>query len=271
MEYVYIGSVVAAGFLSVLLLALGGELRRQREVRSALNYFPGFSAAEVVFAGGSGLALDEGARAACLISSLGGQLKLTLVSFTDVMAAEIISNGRRLLAAGRAAAAASTDTGAEQVVFRMVARNGGAVDHAVVMPSMREAVHWHSLMKRIMDPGDAAGRVPTAAAVSRPAPAEPPTVKAAAAPCRAPQAKAQPIPDDEQVRRALTDYARDALSDSARAIVAERDLRDACGMGLAIPAFHAVMNRLRCAKAVPGVAMSYSRQDESWRLSRRKG
>jgi len=270
MEYVYIGSVVAAGFLSVLLLALGGELRRQREVRSALNYFPGFSAAEVVFAGGSGLALDEGARAACLISSLGGQLKLTLVSFTDVMASEIISNGRRLLAAGRAAAA-PTDTGAEQVVFRMVARSGAAVDHAVVMPSMREAVHWHSLMKRIMDRGGAAGRVSTAAAVSRPEPAAPPAVKAAVVPCRAPQAKGQPVPDDDRLRRALTDYAREALTGSARVIVAERDLRDACGVGLAIPVFHAAMNRLRRAKAVADVALSYSRQDESWRLSRRKG
>jgi hypothetical protein len=271
MEYVYIGSVVAAGFLSVLLLALGGELRRQREVHSALNYFPGFSAAEVVFAGGSGLALDEGARAACLISSLGGQLKLTLVSFTDVVASEIISNGRRLLTAGRAAAAAPSSTGTEQVVFRIMARNGAAVDHAVVMPSMREAVHWHSLMKRIMDHGAAAGRVSTAAVVARPAPAAPPAVKAGAVPSRAPQAKAQPVPDDERVRGALTDFAREALSDSIRAIVTERDLRDACGVGLAIPAFHAAMNRLRRAKAIPGVAMSYSRQDESWRLSRRKG
>ncbi|MEJ2688320.1 MAG: hypothetical protein P8124_14300, partial [Gammaproteobacteria bacterium] len=150
MEYVYIGSVFAAGFLSVLLLALGGELRRQREVRSALSYFPGFRAAKVVYSGGAGLALDERAGAACLITSLGGQLKLTLVSFTDVVASEILSNGRRLLAAGRGAAAAG-DCDSDKVVFRMVARSGKAVDHAVVMPSMRQAVHWHALMKRVME------------------------------------------------------------------------------------------------------------------------
>lgn len=301
MGYVYVMSVMSAGLLSVLLLALSTEKTRRAAVRQALHNFPGFESEHVLFENGSGIALDSRRRVACMIVSHGMDLRLTLVSFDDISGCELVRRGQRVVCAGTVppsapgGTAARADDAGRVVVYTGAAGTGG---HAFAAAEPEEALRWFRLMKRLIEYGarSAVKAAPKAAAL-----AIPKTVpaghrrgadtgrserRAAAKPVSQALESARPVApperpasanegadaDDaaERIRTQVEAVIRSHLESASRLVIHERRLRDAAGIELALVHFHRHMNRFKREKAFPQATLSYSRQDETWTIRRRR-
>jgi hypothetical protein len=293
MGYVYVMSVMSAGLLSVLLLALSTEKTRRAAVRQALHNFPGFESEHVLFENGSGIALDSRRRVACMITSHGIDLRLILVPFDDITGCELVRRGQRVVYAGMVPPSAPADAAAQaDDAGRVVVYSGaaGTAGHAFGAAEPEEALRWFRLMKRLIEHGAKAAvsavSEPSSAAVRRgadatrsdrhaaakPAPEGPEPVRPKAAPTRpAPVNEGADAHEAaERIRIRVEGVIRRCLESAPRVVISERRLRDEAGVALALVHFHRDMNRFKREKAFPQATLSYSRKDETWTIRRRQ-
>ncbi|MEJ2343963.1 MAG: hypothetical protein P8076_07050 [Gammaproteobacteria bacterium] len=301
MGYVYVMSVMSAGLLSVLLLALSTEKARRAAVRQALHNFPGFESEHILFENGSGIALDRRRRVACMIASHGMDLRLTLVPFNDISGCELVRRGQRVVYAGTVPPATLADAGAPADDAGRVVVYTGAGGHGFAASEPEEALRWFRLVKRLIErgagsalhaaPKKAAPAIPksgTAASTAgrrgadtarserraavEPAPRAPQPARPVAAPARLPSV-GEGTDDHEaadRIRTRVEAVIRRHLESAPRVVISERRLRDEAGVELALLHFHRHMNRFKREKAFVQATLSYSRKDETWTIRRRQ-
>lgn len=256
--YLYVFGVMTAGLLSVLLLALRTETGRCRAVEEALAKLPGLRGEDRLFAGRRGLAVDRRHRALCLICAETETVRLHVVRFADLLACELLVDGRVIARAdcrGDALTAPPPATGAGAAVrLRLRVADHYAPRHELELDDLATALRWQAELGLLV-------RRAGAAADRAPGPQQP-------NPAPEPQAAAEPVAPN--LRAALRRYLHRELAGSDRLVIAERRLRDSCAPELPLIRFHDEMNRLRRAKALDGYCLSYSRKSETWRISRRE-
>ncbi len=262
MGYVYVMSVMSAGMLGVLLLALTTEQARRAALRNALQRFPGFDSSSLVFEQGSGLALDHRQQLICLISCHGADVRLSLVSFKDVVGCEVSRDGRRVVHAFRAGAEAQTPAAAG-VELRVFTCDRRIPMHRVSVASCSDALRWFYQMKVLLERSMKSQPRSEPAALSPPRP----RAKVASAPALVPE---QDTSAYARVQKCVGDWIAAHLRDKDRVIVAERTLRDECGIEQDLAGFHQHMNRCRRDKAFALATLTYSRAGETWRIARRR-
>lgn len=304
--YLYIVSVMSAGLLSVLLLALRTEKSRCQAVDDALAKLPGISARRRVSVGRRGLAVDDRNQVLCVIRAETQTVRLNVVPFCDVQASELrvdgksvsrVERGSPLESVGRPAGTAPV---AEDIRLRIETRDRHAPVHELVFPELRAAKYWQAQLRAMIAATETTRELAAGTARRRTAVAEGTdrraTVQPGLARTAGPGASAQasgasgssrsaPVvqqsrsstdagrkpPQDivsPQLRAALRRYLSQAMAEDGRLVISERKLRDACAPALALIRFHEQMNRLRKAKALADYRLSYSRKGESWRITR---
>lgn len=265
MGYLYVMGIMSAGVLGVLLLALSTEQARQRVLRQALNNFPGFTSDGLLFEGGMGLAIDRPRRMLCTIAATGGDIRLTLVPFGDILGCALLRDGRRVVhcQTDPGVGADRDSSNASGLELYVYTRAPQTARHRVVVPTMPEALRWFYAIKVLVGA--------TADADQAPEPAAP--VSSAAA-------EAVDLHDEVVEPEAVVSLARvrervgaaiaDSLTDKTRFTIGERQLRDTAGLAMPLVEFHQHMNQLRRTKAFAFATLSYSRKDESWTIARRR-
>lgn len=264
MGYVYVMSVMSAGMLGVLLLALNTEQARRAALRNALQRFPGFDSSSLVFEQGSGLALDHRQQLVCLISCHGADVRLSLVSFKDVVGCEVSRDGRRVVHAFRAGAEVHLPAVAG-VELRVFTRDRRIPAHRVSVAGCSEALRWFYQMKVLLERSMKSQVHSEPAALSQPRPC----AQVASVPAPVLVAE-QDTYAYAQVQKCVGDWIAVHLHDKARVVVAERTLRDECGIEQDLVGFHQHMNRCRRDKAFALATLTYSRDGETWRIARRR-
>lgn len=300
--FLYIASVMSAGLLSVLLLALRTEKSRSKVVQEALAKLPGISPDRRLSAGRRGLAVDDRHQALCVICAETQTVRLNVVPFADVLASELWVDGRLVSRVERGSAvesmgrvkAAAQSTG--EVRLRIETRDRHAPVHDLPIPDLRIAKYWQSQLRAMIAASESMDALNTGTLVRRTAAAQgverratvqpglarktpgvqtPPaertlpvtTAAATAKPIRKPAGEVQE-PVSPQLRAALRRYLSGNMPSDGRMVISERKLRDACAPRQALIHFHDQMNRLRRAKALADYRLSYSRKNETWRITR---
>lgn len=294
---VYIGTILLAALFAATVLAFESRHIQHAALLRDLGRLAGFRVERKIQSCGKGIAVDNGSGQVCLISTEGGKRQLRLLRFADVLMAEVLRDGASALRAVRsdiaAAAVPPCRTSAAQArgaAFRLVARSNRLLDHVVVMPSMHEAVRWHQLFKSAIHRSTAAA--PRAAAVP-PAAVTASVVRAdtktsvrdlpAAEPSPAPNVSRRSEPSErrstplsdakaqcEGLVPLLAALLEQRIAGQPRLVIPERVLRDEAGVDMPIIQFHQCLNQLKRNKAFPSLTLSYSRQDETWKISRRR-
>lgn len=244
--YLYVFGVMTAGLLSVLLLALRAEKGRCRAVEEALAKLPGLRGEDRLFAGRRGLALDRRHGALCLICAETDTVRLHVVPFPDLLACELVADGRVIARADRRGPSVTPPAGgtaAQELRLRLHVGDHYAPRHELLLDALPAALDWHRALARVIE---------TPAPVRLPAPA-------------------QPAPSAPALRTALRRQLQEALGGREYVVIPERRLRDCCAADMPLIRFHRLMNRLRREKALESYCLSYSRKGESWRISRRAG
>ena len=175
--YLYIVSVMSAGLLSVLLLALRTEKTRCQAVNDALAKLPGINARRRVSAGRRALAVDDRNQVLCVICAETQTVRLNVVPFCDMQASELRVNGKSVSrvergspfeSVGRPAGAAPV---AEDIRLRIETRDRHAPVHELVFPDLRLAKYWQAQLRAMIAATEttrelAAGTVPRRTAVA---------------------------------------------------------------------------------------------------------
>ena len=310
--YLYIVSVMSAGLLSVLLLALRTEKLRAKAVDDALAKLPGILPGRRVYAGRRAMAVDDRNQVLCVIRAETQTVRLNVVPFGDLQASELWVDGKLVSRVERGSPFESIGRRsrrvheAGEIRLRIEARDRHAPEHELTIPDLRLAKYWQSQLRamisatettRELADGTALRRTQAAAGADRRATIQPGIARKpreTEAPVRtAPQVgnrdnhnRSAPLAGKQdsneprtsggrlpaivspQLRAALRRYLSSAMPGNGRLVVSERKLRDACAPKLALIRFHDQMNRLRRAKALQDYRLSYSRKDETWRISR---
>lgn len=281
--YLYIVSVMSAGLLSVLLLALRTEKIRTKAVDEALAKLPGIRTERRLSAGRRGLAVDDRRQILCVICAETQTVRLNVVPFADVLASELWLDGRMVSRVERGSSAESVGRQARkaeqagEIRLRIETRDRHAPVHELTIADLRLAKYWQSQLRAMiaasqntleMAAGTVRRRTVATAGADRRATVQPGIA-------RRPQQTAAPAARassaelvSPQLRAALRRYLSQAMPSDGRLVVSERKLRDACAPRLALIHFHDQMNQLRRARALRDYRLSYSRKTESWRISR---
>lgn len=312
--FLYIVSVMSAGLLSVLLLALRTEKLRSRAVDDALAKLPGILPGRRIYAGRRAMAIDDRNQVLCVIQAETQTVRLNVVPFGDIQSSELWVDGKLVSRVERGSPFESIGRRsrraheAGEIRLRIEARDRHAPEHELTIPDFRLAKYWQSQLRamiaatettRELADGTALRRTQVAAGADRRATIQPGIARKpreSQAPDRpaqqvgnrnaadGPEAQRGGSPDTNerrtadgrrsptivspQLRAALRRYLNSAMPSNGRLVVSERKLRDACAPKLALIRFHDQMNRLRRAKALDDYRLSYSRKDESWRITR---
>lgn len=297
--YLYIVTVMSAGLLSVLWLALRTEKDRSRAVDDALGKLPGIHPERRLTAGRRGLAVDDRQQALCVICAETQTVRLYVVPFADLGASELWVDGKPVSRVERGSPFESVTRqtpqaqAAAEIRLRLEVRDRRAPVHELVLPDLRLAKYWQSQLRAMIAATEsvqdlqAVARRPVSAASAgaerraamQPGPARKPDGAASLARVAASAgqngdnrfAAAQSGSGEvvsPQLRAALRRYLSSALRGTDKIVISERKLRDACAPALPLIRFHEQMNRLRRAKALGDYRLSYRRKSETWRISR---
>ncbi len=171
--YLYIVSVMSAGLLSVLLLALRTEATRCRAVEDALAKLPGIRPERRLPAGRRALAIDDRHQALCVICAETQTVRLHVVPFADLCASELLVDGRSVSRVERGSAAESVgrsrprteSTG--EVRLRIEVRDHHAPVHELTIADMRLAKYWHSQLRAMIAATEPVERIVGATAPRR--------------------------------------------------------------------------------------------------------
>ncbi len=171
--YLYIVSVMSAGLLSVLLLALRTEAARCRAVEDALAKLPGIRPERRLPAGRRALAIDDRHQALCVICAETQTVRLHVVPFADLCVSELLVDGRSVSRVERGSAFESlgrsrlrTEATGE-VRLRIEVRDRHAPVHELTIADMRLAKYWHSQLRAMIAATEPVERIVGAAAPRR--------------------------------------------------------------------------------------------------------
>ena len=137
------------------------------------------------------------------------------------------------------------------------------------LASEQDARNWHARTGVIIRKNsEAAARIRTEQEQSQSRAVEP--VRVADKPVAADEGQASGPLDDQVLLQVLEACLPDWLNDKAFIIVPERKLRDMSGVDISLLRFHDIMNRFRREKALPDYALSFTKNPDKWRISRRR-
>lgn len=173
--YLYIVSVMSAGLLSVLLLALRTEKTRCKAVDDALAKLPGIRPERRLSAGRRALAIDDRSRALCVICAETQTVRLHVVPFADLRASELWVDGKPVSRVERGSLFESVMRRRQQtdatgdVRLRIEVRDHHAPVHELTVADVRLAKYWHSQLRAMIAATEPVERIVAAAAPQRPA------------------------------------------------------------------------------------------------------
>ncbi len=171
--YLYIVSVMSAGLLSVLLLALRTEATRCRAVEDALAKLPGIRPERRLPAGRRALAVDDRNQALCVICAETQTVRLHVVPFADLCASELWVDGKSVSRVERGSSFEAVGRGrprAEptgEVRLRIEARDHHAPAHELTIADLRLAKYWHSQLRAMIAATEPVERIVGATAPRR--------------------------------------------------------------------------------------------------------
>lgn len=278
----YIVSVMSAGLLSVLMLALRAEKTRCKAVDTALAKLAGIRAERRLSAGRRALAVDDRNQVLCLICAETQTVRLNVVPFADLLASELWLDGQPVSRVERGSSGEAVGRRSRQagqpgdIRLRIETRDRDAPVHELHIADLRLAKYWQSQLRvmiaasqnlKDLAAGTARRRTVAAESGDRRATVQPGIAGKPQAVRAADRTQSSDIPSP-QLRAALRRFLAQSLPENGRLVISERKLRDACAPELALIRFHEQMNRLRRAKALRDFRLSYTRKTESWRISR---
>jgi hypothetical protein len=183
----------------------------------------------------------------------------------------------------------------EPVALRIVAGDKNVAEHIMGMSSITEAIRWHSMMKTVIartsnskrkltakvpHSGSRISRVSKKAdfleSQAQPTGAQPtgaqPTGAGGLIGTIAADASLQGEQEDLylQIKTSMAAIIAQRLQERKQFTIAERKLRDQCGVAVPAVRFHDCLNRLKREKALDGIGLSYAKRHERWRIYRRK-